>query len=99
MIGHIETVPPSQEERYGPDFKKMNKAAAIQWVYHQGIFLRDLSLSLSGYAVQYLCFKGTSDVLVNLTVSCESAVIIVKQMSKGLPGSDFTSISNTSTPL
>ncbi|KAG0621101.1 hypothetical protein M758_4G269200 [Ceratodon purpureus] len=29
VIVHMENVPPSQDDRYGPDFKKMNKIAAI----------------------------------------------------------------------
>jgi len=40
VIVHLETVPAPQGERYGPDFKKMNKAAAIQYVI--GISLAQL---------------------------------------------------------
>lgn len=30
VLVHIETVPTSEGERYGPDFKAMNKLAAIK---------------------------------------------------------------------
>lgn len=46
VLVHIETVPIPQGERYGPDFKAMNKLAAIKWVARS--FYSPLNLPLIG---------------------------------------------------
>lgn len=91
VIVHLETVAPSAEERYGPDFKKMNKAAAIQWVvYHEAIVLRNFTLSLSFLITRCQCFKTTrliwwwNSLLLLLVVNMQP--LLQSKRAKSCPG-------------